>query len=534
MQHNHLPDGTTHYELMLTERTAVDVYADHRSIQHGESFSPSYPLASLVADYIAEQDLETRAAFKDDVVLRNAAVDYLFGLAKDANEYDRVWEARVEGEKTNDFRKAERLAAHLRGKIEQQLMNAGKKKLTLYGNAEQEAIIAAKVEKHAEFHSKKYYDRQAYLDNLTRSEDYAFQKEEATDEAKRLVERWLVDPIGVQQELKEIRIAYEKGEMLRDGPRAGEFVNEAYLLVLEREFARRTFQHQTQEYIEEAQAQVEAGRFGVAKGSPIRDEVPDGQQSIEDVIEANNAMTDEEKGRLNAAAAEKLAAEKAKATSQPSSPGTTSSRNTRPGGPTGATHQPQKPKGEARVDAGFYNYDMLPDGDQLFQEESPGLGAPPDEDDGIIRPHRRKPDPVEKKSNMDRVRDAQRNYPKLGKQQAQAVQAGAALGRVYTLPDAEEIEAGTLPNVKFKRRPGRWLKVKATAFYLRHRKSVNVVAKLTAFIALQLGAATLAGRFEFKEDRHFVQMVLMTVMGFVLTSSLAKDGVPVNNAAFII
>lgn len=537
MSPNHLPEGTTHYELMLTERVTRDLMADHRDIQYDEEFKPSFPLSVLIDDYLDNQDLPTKEAYKDDIILRNHAVEEIFSYAKDCHEYKAVWDARLKGQETGDYYEAERLVGRIRGKIEQRLLTAANPKVSLYDvddpSAALEALLEAEIDKDAEMFSKQHYDEQERLDALREQDDYAEQKLKGESEALQYYEQWKSFPVENENEVKRIREFFDSGQETK----FGEKISEVYVLALERKFAELCLQHEFRELAEETHNAAVAAKEKIAKGSTVRTELPDGQQTIDDVIAQNAEATPEEKAQRTAAAENNIKSEKGKeknmgtGTTQKPSPTGGSSRNFRGnnGGPAGQ-HQ-KSGNGDARVDAGFFNYDILPDGDQLQQEPAPGLSEPPPPDDGIFRPHQASAAAREQKSNMDRMHEAQRNYPKQGKQAAQGVQAGIAIGRVLTLPDPEEVE---VQKVRFKRRPGRWLKMKLTAFYLRHRKSVNIVAKMTAFIALQLGVGTLAGRFEFKEDRHFVQMVIMTVMGMVLTSSLAKDGVPVGNAAFIL
>lgn len=535
MQPNQLTNGPSRYELAIVNSTASDVFAAHRGFDFPETFAPSFSLDVLVDDYLSQQDLETKRAYKVDDALRLDAVEEIFKHVTDCHEYAKVWEARVEGEKTNDYLKAQNLAKRLYTKIEERLIRSSTPRFRLFDTdeptPEMVALIDEELDQAAEVFSKKYYDEQ---DRLAAERKDGLPPEElrGQEDGLKLFQQWLTDPSVALDQVALIRKHFEEGTAKRDG----EPLSEAYVRGVEFAFHEARVEREMLDYVHQTDAERLAAKEkdALAHAETVRDKktLDEIEGTVADVLAANNATTPQERERAAQSASEQIKQEKEK-TNMSSNFGPSGNFGTR----TYTTNKTtpgasQNKSGETRPDAGFHNYDVLPDGDQLHGETvAPGLADPADTEDVVYRPHKTGAAPREQKSNMDRMHDAQRNYPKQGKQAAQGMQAGIAMGRVTLLPDPEEVE---VQKVNFKRRPGRWFKTKVTAFYLRHRKSANILAKLTAFIALQLGVSTLAGRFEFKEDRHFVQMVLMTVMGFVLTSSLAKDGVPVGNAAFII
>ena len=518
-----VPDTRAHYEIALANGFERNMLAEHRAIDVGEQFTPNFNISTLITDYIAEQDLEFRQALKTNEILRRNAVDEIFKFAKDSIEYQPIWEARVKGEQTGDYYESEKLVKQLRAKIEQELMHADRAHIDIFDTDEPTPEMIAMLEDEMD-EASSILDSEMYEKQRKRAKEFAeglSEKElRGREHGEKFFQQWLTDPAFVMGELKKLRKHFEDEVKNADG----ETMDEAYIRGVEFAFNNRKVEHEGVQSARQAEQRAKE----TIESEKAKQQDPNAA-TLDDVIQANAQTSKEEQDARTAASAEKIKAEKEK------KPVGNTSNFTRPtfaGNGTKSTTTTNTNTNQNRSDAGFINYDTEPDGDELdngVEEEEEFLTIDTAPEDMIYRAQR--PAPQKPKGNINKMKQVRKDNPKLGKNFGNGMQYGIGLGRNLILPDAEEVE---VKRVNFKKRPWRWVKTQVSALYRRHRKSANIVLKLTAFVALQLGISTMTGRFEFKEDRHFVQMVAMTMFGFLLTSSLAKDGVPVGNAAFIL
>lgn len=516
-----VPDTRAHYEIALANGFERNMLADHRAIDVGEQYTPNYSITTLIADYIAEQDLEFRHALKTNEILRRNAVDEIFKFAKDSQEYQPIWEARVKGEETGDFYESEKLVKHLRAKIEQELMNADRATIHIFDTDDPTPEMIAMLEEDLD-EASSVLDAEMYARQKKRAKEFEEGLSEVElrgrEHGEKFFAQWLTDPAFVLGEIKKIRKHFEDKVENAEG----ETMDEGYVRGVEFAFQKLKAEHEGRE-----SARLAEQRAKEANNPNASQQGADGT-TLDDVIQANAQSSKEEKDARTAASAEKIKAEKEK--KDVSSSQTAYSRPTFAASGTKTTSSGSNTNNQNRSDAGFLNYDTMPDGDEFADEEvEPELTIDTAPEDMIYRAQR--PAPEKPKGKINKMKQVRKDNPKLGKNMGNGMQYGIGLGRNLILPDPEEVE---VKRVNFKKRPWRWVKTQVSAMYRRHRKSANIIMKLTAFVALQLGVSTMTGRFEFKEDRHFVQMVAMTMFGFLLTSSLAKDGVPVGNAAFIL
>lgn len=523
MQPSRIPDTRAHYEIALANGFERNMLAAHRAIDVGEQFSPNFPIAQLIKDYIAEQDLEFRHALKTNEILRRNAVDEIFEFAKDSHEYQPIWEARIKGEEKGDFYESDKLIKQLRATIEHELMNADRANINIFDTDDPTPEMIAMLEDDLD-EASSILDSEMYEKQKKRAQEFKDGLSEVElrgrEHGEKYFEQWLTDPAYVMNELKRIRKHFEDKVENAEG----ETMDEGYIRGIEFAFQKRKAEHEGWE-----SARLAEQRAKEAAGPTSQTQQEPGASTLDDVIQANAQTSKEEKDARTAASAEKIQAEKEKKNVS----STYNNGYAKPSFSGGAqkTSSGTSTNNQNRSDAGFLNYDTMPDGDE-FEEETgtePELTLDTAPEDMIYRAQR--PAPEKPKGKINKMKQVRKDNPKLGKNMGNGMQYGIGLGRNLILPDPEEVE---VKRVNFKKRPWRWVKTNVSALYRRHRKSANIVLKLTAFVALQLGVSTMTGRFEFKEDRHFVQMVAMTMFGFLLTSSLAKDGVPVGNAAFIL
>lgn len=520
MPNKRLPDSRTHYEVALANSVERNMLSHHRALDFEEKFDPSYPIAVLIEEYIEKQDLEFRQALRTNDMLRMNAVDEIFGFAKDSHEYQPIWEARVRGEEKGDFYEAERLVKRLRARIEQELINADRTNIRLFDTDEPTDEMIAMLEDDLD-EASSVLDNEMYERQKKRAEEFANGLSEAElkgrEEGAKYFEQWLTDPAYATAEVARIRKHFEdKTENLE-----GKTLDEAYVRGVEFAFNTRVTEYEGVQSARQAEQRAKEAESVANKPNQT-----DGA-TLDEVISSNSNATKEEQDSRTAASAEKMKAEKEK---KPVSSSAYSAYGTKPSyGASAAKTTNSANTNVNRSDAGFRDYQSIPDGDELDNDLEESLTIDTAPEDMIYRAQ--KPQVTKPKGKINQMKRVRKENPKLGKNYGEGMQYGIGIGRNLILPDAEEVD---VKKVNFKKRPWRWVKTNVSALYRRHRKSANIVIKLTAFIALQLGVSTMTGRFEFKEDRHFVQMVLMTVFGFLLTSSLAKDGVPVGNAAFIL
>lgn len=461
-----------------------ETYIQHHGIQAHETHEPKFPIAVLVEEYIDTLDSESRDILKTDSLAMHNAIADIISHSHESFEYTPIWEARV----NENYKLADRLMLELQSQIRSRLLTAHSARINISDSDLSASEFDDFISSFSEFAG---FEENAYArqeERIKKLEEGPTENElKGIEHGEKFFEEWKTNPAMVEEDLREARNQFASGNSA---------FNEDYIVAVE-----RTFRNMKNEYEhalniqkkkeasiklkQEAQSSQTGNEDGVAKQETTDSSTPYSQQK-----KGENKMASPYSGY-----------------------GSQSSRTT------------TTPK----ADAGFFNYDELPDGDQLEgtteveQEAIEGTFYKAQEFDE---------NPTTKtRSRLDRMRSVRSDSPKLGKNFAASMQKGIALGRGTELPDADDtIEA---KRVNFKRKPLKWLMTRADEMYRRHRKATNMMIKLTAVVAIQLGINTMAGRFEFKEDRHFVQTVFLTMASFFLTQSLKKDGMPVDQAAFV-
>ena len=494
-------------------------------IQHDEYFEPKYKIEILVDEYLSQLTVEEIDLLLVDAHMIDRHVKAILELAHESYEYAPIWEARKKGE----LKKANDLFSALQSRVYQKVKNANSVKVDLQmddlSEAEMDQFIELMQERNIndqEMYAKQQRDLERIRNGKTEDELTGEQ------DGRALYERHAHEPAAVEQEYKRVKKERTEEFGPEDDFLRG-FINGYMEMKMAEEQRNLRTRRLNDRYVAEKRLndQMRAEDL-LMKTKEFRD--------FEQAEKEKNGGTSPSSGASSTTTSSSTSqASTASSTNKSTTSSTTSSTNANPytktTGSTGGYNNPYGRTGKDKgpqVDDGFFNYADLPDGDQLDTAETPEHEGLPDD---VYRPMEFAEDRTTRKGGIDRMKETRKNNPKLGKTLGEATQKGVALGRTFGLPDADDTVKRA--RITFRKKPLRYLRVRASEFFRRHRKPILVMTKLTAFVAIQLGINTMAGRFEFKEDRHFVQAIALTMMSFYLTQSLNKDGLPVGEKAFV-
>lgn len=498
-------------------------------IQHDEYFEPKYKIDLLVNEYLGQLTVEEIDLLLIDAHMIDRHVKAILELAHESYEYAPIWEARKKGEldRANDMFSA------LQSRVYQKVKNANSVRPDLHLDEMTDADMDTLIEL---MHQRNVADQEMYAKQQRDMERLRNGKTEdelsGENDGRALYERHANEPAAVEQEYKRIKKERTEEFGPEDDYLRG-FVNGYMELKMAEEQRNLRTRRLHDKYISEKRLSDQSRAEELLMRTKEFRDFEKAEQ------EENGATTGSASSASNASTASSSTSSTSSTSSKTTSSNTstTSNTNTNPytksTGGTGASgyNNPYGNRGKDKgpqVDDGFFNYADLPDGDQLDSVETPSQEGLPDD---VYRPMEFAEDTPGRKSGIDRMKETRKQNPKLGKTLGEATQKGVALGRTFGLPQSDDTVKKA--RINFRKKPFRYLRVRATEFFRKHRKPILVMVKLTAFVAIQLGINTMAGRFEFKEDRHFVQAIALTMMSFYLTQSLSKDGLPVSEKAFV-
>lgn len=511
--------------LRVTPAERKQSFIQHHLVERDETYEPKFSLNILIDDYAQSTfSPEDKQLIKTDACLLDNAVTNIVMMAKDTYEYESLWQARLD----ENYDLADKLMVDLQSVIKLRLCQTDAAMIDIFDTDPTDDMLNAFMD-GMDAHDD--LDRAMYEDQEKRRKRLIDGKSELELEGERdgiaLFERWLTEPARVEKE----RAALQQERLEQFGP------DDDYLRGHDLMFSRGLSEYHFEESSKLRRQHVEEARKRYHDPIFIVKEEGQSQEDFEETIRQHMARDtpeakEERKNKTHENVNAKKEETKVNTTTASTSSTTTNSQYTRPTnqtfGSTGgyrSTTTAQKDR-KPGVDEGFIDYSALPDGDQLDVGTETVEALP----DGVYRAMEFEEDQPQTRSRIDRMKQTRKENPKLGKTAGESMQKGIAIGRTFTLPDKEEVKRA---RVSFKKRPFHFLKHRISEFYRSHRKPMRVMFKMSAFVAVQLGVNMMAGRFELKEDRHFVQMVVLTMMSFYLTQSLNKEGMPVGDRAFV-